>query len=109
MLILIAPVAKPKTKIGQVICRKKVVVFIFERFAPKAFYYYSASHDFNLGLSKTCDIPDIHYELDTIKTGGNIWKYFPKTQVLLEKCIKQRNAYEAEKGKQDTRFKNLNF
>ena len=109
MLILIVTVTKPKIITEQLIFReiKKVVLLNFETFDLKETYYHSASHDFNPALSKACDIPDIQYVLDTIKTGGIFSKYFPKRQVLLEQCIKQRKLYVAEEVIQDIRFKKV--
>ena len=68
----------------------------FQWLAPKAPYFYCASHDLNLALSKACDISDIQYMLNGIKTVGIVFKYSTKKQVLLEECVESFNKGAVE-------------
>ena len=70
----------------------------FQRLAPKAPYFHSASHDQNLALSKACNISDIQCMLNVIKTVGILFKYSPKKQVLLEECVESFNRGAVENG-----------
>ncbi|XP_071835292.1 52 kDa repressor of the inhibitor of the protein kinase-like [Apostichopus japonicus] len=63
---------------------------------PKAVYYYCMSHDLNLAVSKSCNLPEMQVMLDAVKQVGLFFRYSPKKQTCLEASIDKINRERRE-------------
>ena len=59
----------------------------FQNVSPRALYFHCASHELNLALSHASKVAEIYNMVCTLKSVGIFFKYSPKRQRELEKCI----------------------
>ena len=79
----------------------------FLKTVPEAVYYHCASHQLNLVLSKTALISEVQVMLETLLSVGLFFKYSPKWQRELEKCIERVNESAGNSKVTKTKVKTM--